>query len=108
MTRVGRLLRRFSLDELPQLINIIAGHMSFVGPRPYLPRERPKMQDTAQLIFKVKPGLTGYWQVKGRNASTFEERLEMDRVYVRHWDLWWDFMIFIDTIKVVLHRKGAF
>lgn len=108
VTRIGRLLRKLSLDELPQLINIVAGDMSVVGPRPYLPREQAKMQHTAQMIFKVTPGLTGYWQVKGRNASTFEERLEMDRVYVRHWSLWWDFMIFIDTIKVILHRKGAF
>lgn len=108
VTPIGRILRKTSLDELPQLVNVALGQMSLVGPRPYLPREANKMQDAAPFILSVKPGLTGYWQVKGRGTSTFEERIDMDCHYVHRWDLWWDFTIILETVKTVLWRKGAF
>ncbi|PHJ37145.1 UDP-phosphate galactose phosphotransferase [Desulforamulus profundi] len=108
VTRVGSLLRRFSLDELPQLINVICGEMSLVGPRPYLPRERKQMGAWAHDIQVAKPGITGLWQVSGRNEIDFEGRLKLDTWYVRNWSLWLDIILLIKTIKVVIKREGAY
>jgi Undecaprenyl-phosphate galactose phosphotransferase WbaP len=107
VTRFGRIIRRLSLDELPQLWNIFLGHMSLVGPRAYLPRELPKMQNHVDLILRVTPGLTGIWQVSGRNHLTFDERLELDSYYARNWSPWFDFYILARTVWVVLSGKGA-
>ena len=107
ITRAGHLLRKFSLDELPQFINVLQGDMSLVGPRPYLSRELIDMGRYADTIFEAKPGLTGYWQVSGRNTLTFDERLEMEAHYVRNWSLWWDIVLLTKTPSVVLKRKGA-
>ncbi len=107
VTRFGRIIRRLSLDELPQLWNIFLGQMSLVGPRAYLPRELPKMQNHVDLILKVTPGLTGIWQVSGRNLLTFDERLELDSYYARNWSPWFDFYILARTVWVVLSGKGA-
>ncbi|WP_278912194.1 undecaprenyl-phosphate galactose phosphotransferase WbaP [Deinococcus wulumuqiensis] len=108
VTRVGAFLRKTSLDELPQLLNVVLGQMSLIGPRPYLPRERPKMGEAAQEILLVSPGMTGYWQVNERNESTFERRLDMDRFYIANWSTWLDAIILIQTVRVVLMGKGAY
>lgn len=108
VTRVGDFLRRFSLDELPQLINVILGDMSLVGPRPYLPRERKQMSHWIHDIHVAKPGITGLWQVSGRNDVHFKGRLQLDAWYVRNWSLWLDIILLIKTIRVVLNRKGAY
>src|SRR5256885_17113316 len=90
ITRVGKWLRRLSFDELPQLLNVLNGDMSLVGPRPYLPNETERMGDFAATILKAPPGLTGLWQVSGRNELTFDQRLRLDEYYVRNWSLWMD------------------
>ncbi len=107
VTRVGRFLRKFSLDELPQLWNVLLGDMSLVGPRPYLAREIPEMKTREAIVLRVKPGITGIWQVSGRNASTFEERVHMDVAYVRGWSPWLDIYIMARTIPVVLGGTGS-
>ncbi|MCS7233585.1 MAG: sugar transferase [Synergistetes bacterium] len=108
LTRVGRFLRRWSFDELPQLWNVLRGEMSIVGPRPYLPREREKIGDYFDVILEVKPGITGLWQISGRNLTTFEERLRLDAYYIQNWSLWLDLKIIIRTLLVVLLGKGAY
>ncbi|EYB66758.1 undecaprenyl-phosphate galactosephosphotransferase [Deinococcus phoenicis] len=108
VTRIGGVLRRFSLDELPQILNVLQGDMSLVGPRPYLPREQRKMGTMTGFIAQVRPGMTGYWQVSGRNSSTFEERLDMDRFYITNWTPWLDLVILLQTVRVVLLGKGAY
>nr|WP_245526776.1 undecaprenyl-phosphate galactose phosphotransferase WbaP [Marinithermus hydrothermalis] len=108
VTRFGRVLRKLSLDELPQLWNVLKGEMSLVGPRAYLPRELPKMSGAEGAILKVMPGITGIWQVSGRNEVTFRERLNMDMYYVRNWSVWLDLYILARTVWVVLFGKGAY
>lgn len=105
-TRVGRFLRRYSLDEFPQLINVLKGDMNLIGPRSYLPRELPDMGQHAQLILKVKPGLTGWWQVMGRNATSFQERLMLDEYYISNWSIWLDIFIVIKTVWVLISGQG--
>jgi lipopolysaccharide/colanic/teichoic acid biosynthesis glycosyltransferase len=107
VTRVGRFLRKYSLDELPQLWNVVVGDMSLVGPRPYLEREIPEMEQKEAIILRVKPGITGIWQVTERNASTFERRLHMDVEYVRSWSPWLDIYVLARTIPVVLGGTGS-
>jgi lipopolysaccharide/colanic/teichoic acid biosynthesis glycosyltransferase len=106
VTRVGRFLRRYSLDEFPQLINALKGDMNLIGPRSYLPRELPDMGQHAQLILKVKPGLTGWWQVMGRNATSFEERMMLDEYYISNWSIWLDIFIVIKTVWVLISGQG--
>jgi Undecaprenyl-phosphate galactose phosphotransferase WbaP len=108
VTRVGRFLRRYSLDELPQLINVLKGNMALVGPRPYLPREKDEIGKSYDLILRVKPGITGLWQVSGRNILPFKQRLLLDEYYIRNWSLWMDLVILIKSVKVFLSREGAF
>lgn len=108
ITKVGDFLRRTSLDEFPQFINVLKGEMSFVGPRPYLPREKKDMRDYYEKIIKSKPGITGMWQTHGRSETDFEERLELDEYYYRNWSLWLDIVIIIKTIKNVIGGKGAY
>lgn len=106
VTRVGRFLRRYSLDELPQLINVVKGDMNLIGPRSYLPREMSAMGEHAGIILKVKPGLTGWWQVMGRNATSFEERLQLDEYYISNWSIWLDIYIVIKTVWVLISGQG--
>jgi len=106
VTRVGKFLRRYSLDELPQLFNVMRGEMNLIGPRSYLPRELPQIGEYAKIILKVKPGLTGWWQVMGRNATSFEERLRLDEYYISNWSIWLDIYIVIKTIWVLLSGQG--
>ena len=107
MTKIGRVLRKTSLDEFPQFINIFLGNMSIVGPRPYLPREKKDMKDYYNSVITCKPGLTGYWQTKGRSNTDFETRLKMDKYYVEHKGLKMDFILFFKTFAVVCKRDGA-
>ncbi len=108
VTKVGRFLRKYSLDELPQLLNVLKGDMSLIGPRPYLPREIKKMRESHSIISRVKPGLTGLWQVRGRNILPFKERLILDEYYVRNWSLWLDIVILFKTIKILFTGEGAY
>ena len=107
ITKVGKVLRRLSLDEFPQFINVFLGHMSLIGPRPYLPGERKDMGKYYDVIIKAKPGITGLWQVNGRSETTFEERLVMEEEYVQKCGLLFDIRIFFKTFWAVFARKGA-
>ena len=108
VTKIGKFLRKTSLDELPQIFNVLNGTMSFVGPRPYLEREIEDMQGRDETIRIAKPGITGMWQVMGRNDLSFEKRTELDEWYVRNWSLWFDIVLLTKTIKVVLGKGGAY
>jgi len=107
ITRIGEFLRTTSLDELPQIFNILKGEMSLIGPRPYMIEEKEKIGDKLPIILAVKPGITGLWQVSGRNKIDFANRVKLDVWYVRNWSLWTDFVIMMKTVKVVFKRDGA-
>lgn len=107
VTDVGRILRRYSLDELPQLFNVILGHMSLVGPRAYVPDEIGKMDGLEHIILQNDPGITGLWQVSGRNELSFEERVQTDVHYVHNWTPWLDLYIMARTLPVVVTGEGA-
>jgi undecaprenyl-phosphate galactose phosphotransferase len=107
ITKIGKILRATSLDELPQIINVLNGDMSLVGPRPYMVSEKEKLGDNQHFILKVKPGITGLWQVSGRNNLTFKERNELEVWYIKNWSLWQDLIILAKTIKVVIGKAGA-
>ena len=108
LTRSGRLLRRFSLDELPQLWNVLKGEMSLVGPRPCLPEQRKHYGAHFDRVVSVRPGMTGLWQVSGRNRLSFQERVALDLAYVEQRSLLFDLQILLRTPWVVLRRDGAF
>jgi exopolysaccharide biosynthesis polyprenyl glycosylphosphotransferase len=108
VTRVGRWLRRLSLDELPQLLNVLGGSMSLVGPRPPLPREVEGYDAVVQRRLLVKPGLTGLWQISGRSDLTWEESIRLDLRYVENWSLPLDLLILWKTGRAVLSRSGAY
>ncbi len=107
VTAVGTWLRRYSLDELPQLWNVLRGQMSLVGPRAYLPAELPAMNGLSRAVLQSPPGLTGLWQVSGRNGLSFEERVDMDVHYTQNWTLWLDLYILARTVPVVFTGEGA-
>lgn len=108
ITSVGRFLRRSSLDELPQLFNILRGEMSLVGPRPVTEREASKYGESFQYYIAVRPGLTGLWQISGRNDLSYEERVELDGWYVRNWSISLDMMILIKTFGIVWKQEGSY
>lgn len=108
VTRIGAILRKLSLDELPQLWNIIIGDMSLVGPRPIVDAEVEKYGKCFDLYIKVRPGLTGLWQVSGRNDTTYERRVELDEYYVLNRSLKLDLQILWKTVFVVLKKDGAY
>jgi Undecaprenyl-phosphate galactose phosphotransferase WbaP len=107
-TSVGRFLRKTSLDELPQLWNVLRGDMSLVGPRPYLPRESEDIGAAHDEIRRVTPGITGPWQVSGRNHTSFGERVRMDAYYVRDWSVWLDLVLLARTLGCLLLRRDAY
>ena len=107
ITKVGKVLRATSLDEFPQLINVLKGDMSLVGPRPYLPREQKEMGEYYFGITKVKPGITGPWQIRGRSKITFEDRLKIDFEYAKKSSFNNDCLILIRTFLNVIRKEGA-
>lgn len=108
ITRIGDFLRRTSLDELPQLWNVLRGEMSLVGPRPVIQDELAKYAEDVSYYLQVRPGMTGLWQVSGRNDVDYETRVALDAWYVRNWSLWNDIIILLKTVKVVMGREGAY
>jgi Undecaprenyl-phosphate galactose phosphotransferase WbaP len=108
VTRIGRVLRKTSLDELPQLWNVLRGEMSLVGPRPYLPRESADIGLTQNEILRVPPGITGPWQVSGRNNTSFDERVQMDADYVHNWSVWMDLTLLARTVTAVLMDRATY
>ena len=107
ITRVGRLLRETSLDELPQFFNVLRGDMSLVGPRPPLPEEVAQYKGWQRRRLSMKPGITGLWQVSGRNLIDFDQWMKLDLEYIDNWSLWLDVKILLRTIPAVLLRRGA-
>ena len=108
ITRIGKILRTTSLDELPQLWNVLKGEMSLVGPRPIVEDEIRHYQHKLEIYNQVQPGITGLWQVSGRNDVSYELRVQYDEYYVRNWSIWLDFQILFRTLKVVFQRTGAY
>jgi Undecaprenyl-phosphate galactose phosphotransferase WbaP len=108
VTRVGRFLRSTSLDELPQLWNVLRGEMSLVGPRPIVKAEAERYGDQLSLLARVKPGISGLWQVSGRSDTTYADRVRLDMYYIRNWSVWLDIFILAKTCAVVLRRQGAY
>lgn len=107
ITRIGKFLRRSSLDELPQLINILKGELSVVGPRPVVTEELERYGENKARFLSVTPGLTGYWQAYARSTCSYEERMEMELHYVENANFWWDIKIMFATVGAVLWGKGA-
>jgi lipopolysaccharide/colanic/teichoic acid biosynthesis glycosyltransferase len=108
VTRLGEWLRKYSLDELPQLINVFVGQMSLVGPRMITASELTKYGNHRELLLTVKPGLTGYWQVRGRQNVSYEERVQMDMHYITSWSLLLDLVILLQTPAKVIFGQGAY
>jgi exopolysaccharide biosynthesis polyprenyl glycosylphosphotransferase len=108
VTKVGRFLRRFSIDELPQLLNVVRGDMSLVGPRPALPEEVAKYEEWHMDRLEVPPGITGLWQISGRADLSFDECVQLDLFYIENWSLSYELFILGKTIPVMMSRRGAY
>jgi lipopolysaccharide/colanic/teichoic acid biosynthesis glycosyltransferase len=108
LTAVGRWLRRYSLDELPQLINVLRGEMSLVGPRPLPMRDFERLEDWHKKRYLVLPGITGLWQVSGRAELDFDDLVRLDFLYLERWSVSLDLTILLKTVPAVLTRRGAF
>jgi len=108
VTRVGAWLRKYSLDELPQLLNVLKGQMSLVGPRMITPAELQKYAPYEALLLTVKPGITGHWQVEGRQDVSYTERVRMDIYYITNWSLWLDLKILLRTPSRIIRAQGAY
>jgi lipopolysaccharide/colanic/teichoic acid biosynthesis glycosyltransferase len=108
VTLVGRYLRRWSLDELPQLVNVFKGEMSLVGPRPLPIRDFQRMEEVYNRRLGAVPGMTGYWQISGRSNLPFEEMVKLDLYYIENWSLSFDVRIISKTLRIVLSHKGAY
>ncbi len=107
MTRVGRFLRKYSFDELPQLVNVVLGHMSLIGPRPPVPSEVARYELDHHGRLSMRPGMTGLWQVSGRNEIPFEEWVKLDLEYIQRWSLGLDLRILLATLPAVVSARGA-
>ncbi|HEU5263231.1 MAG TPA: sugar transferase [Gaiellaceae bacterium] len=108
VTRVGRVLRRFSLDEIPQIVNVLKGEMSLVGPRPLPLRDYRLLEDWHRARYAVLPGMTGLWQISGRSGLTFDDLVRLDFTYLENWSIWLDITIIARTIPAVIGRRGAY
>lgn len=108
ITPIGHFLRKTSLDELPQLFNVFKGEMSLVGPRPIVAEELKRYHDDVEYYLMVKPGMTGLWQVSGRNDTDYATRVYFDCWYVKNWSLWYDIAILFKTVRVVVEKDGAY
>jgi len=108
VTRVGRILRKTSLDELPQLWNVVRGEMSLVGPRPIVDAEVPKYGTVYEMYRRIRPGISGFWQVNGRNDTDYGERVQLDAYYVNNWSVWLDLVILVRTVRSVIFGRGAY
>lgn len=108
ITKLGHFIRKTSIDELPQLWNVLIGDMSFVGPRPVTEKELERYRQYMKYYLAVRPGITGLWQISGRNDITYNERIRLDIRYIISWSLLKDFIILFKTISVVFFRKGAY
>lgn len=106
--KFGKFLRKTSLDEIPQFINVLKGEMSLVGPRPYLPHELDEYKKESEIILSVLPGITGLWQTNGRSNTTFRTRVKIDCLYIKKWSIWLDFKILVKTLKVLINCEGAY
>jgi lipopolysaccharide/colanic/teichoic acid biosynthesis glycosyltransferase len=107
VTRVGRFMRRWSLDELPQLFNVLRGQMSLVGPRPLPQRDYDRLEEWHRKRYHVLPGMTGLWQVSGRSELDFDELVRLDFLYLERWSVYLDTTILLKTIPAVIRRSGA-
>jgi undecaprenyl-phosphate galactose phosphotransferase len=108
VTRVGRFLRKTSLDELPQIFNVLKGQMNLIGPRPIVREEVIKYGEAFYELIKVKPGMSGLWQISGRNDVDYERRVQLDLFYIKNWSLWMDITILLRTFIVVMQGRGAY
>jgi lipopolysaccharide/colanic/teichoic acid biosynthesis glycosyltransferase len=108
ITRIGHLLRRYSLDELPQLINVVCTRMSLVGPRPLILNEDEHVVDWGRTRLRLKPGITGLWQVLGRSEIPFEEMTRLDYIYVTSWSLWGDIVLICRTLPALMRTRNAY
>jgi lipopolysaccharide/colanic/teichoic acid biosynthesis glycosyltransferase len=108
VTRVGRVLRRLSLDEIPQILNVVRGEMSLVGPRPLPLRDYRLLEDWHRARYAVLPGMTGLWQISGRSGLSFDDLVRLDFTYLENWSVWLDVTIIARTIPAVLARRGAY
>ena len=108
ITKSGEFLRKTSLDELPQIFNVLKGEMSLVGPRPIIQDEVPRYGKFIDDYYMVRPGITGMWQTSGRSDIDYDERVQMDTWYVRNWSIWFDIVLLWRTFSVVLNKKGAY
>jgi lipopolysaccharide/colanic/teichoic acid biosynthesis glycosyltransferase len=108
VTMVGRVIRRTSIDELPQFWNVLLGQMSVVGPRPFLPSQTEMYGESFELYKRVRPGITGLWQISGRNHLSFADRARLDAYGIKNWSVWMDVYILCRTIAVVITAKGAY
>ena len=107
VTKIGAVMRKLSLDELPQLLNVLSGEMSLVGPRPVVADELQRYASSARYYLAVRPGLSGLWQISGRSDTSYAERVRLDRFYVSNWNLWQDLRIIFVTIPAVAMSRGA-
>ena len=106
--RAGRFLRKYSLDEFPQFFSLLTGQLTFVGPRAITPAARERYGELLPKLLSMKPGLTGFWQVMGRQTTTYKEKIQMDMFYIDHWSIWLDLVITAKTFWEVVRAKGAY
>ncbi len=108
VTPIGKIIRKLSIDELPQFFNVITGQMSLVGPRIVTPDELEKYGDFKEERIKIRPGVSGFWQVSGRQEVDYKERVKMDRFYMYNWTIWLDLWILLKTVLKVFKMEGAY
>ena len=108
VTKPGRWLRRYSIDELPQLVNVLRGEMSLVGPRPPLPSEVLRYESDARVVSTSVPGMTGLWQISGRSNLSWEDTVRLDLYYVDNWSMVQDMVILLKTVSAVVAARGAY